>query len=67
MDIEIIQMARRTLEKDIMASVQEAMNVFHMKTGLSPDAINLHLVTMQTVGDRRPAYSVIEVNANVPW
>jgi hypothetical protein len=66
MDIEQVRQARREMEDTIQAAVLEAIRVFHEKTDMCPQSIDVPLVNVTTMGERGLRFAVGEVRADVP-
>lgn len=66
MDIEQVRAARREMEDTIQAAVLEAIRVFHEKTDLCPQSIDIQLVDVTTMGERERRFAVGQVCADVP-
>ena len=66
MEIEKVRVARREMEDAIQAAVNTAMNVFHAKTGMHPERIDISLIDITTFGDRDRRFAAGEVRADVP-
>lgn len=66
MDIEQVRAARREMEDTIQAAALEAIRVFHEKTDMCPQSIDIRLVDVTTMGERERRFAVGEVRADVP-
>jgi len=66
MDIDQIRIARREMEDAIRLAVTTALKKFRIKTGLSPQGINIQMVDVTSFGDRERCYVVGEVCVDIP-
>jgi len=66
MDIEQVRAARREMEDTIQAAVLEAIRIFHEKTDMCPQSIDIQLVDVTTMGERERRFVVGQVCADVP-
>jgi hypothetical protein len=57
--------AKRSLERDLAALIQEEINKFETITGQSPYRLSVNMVSLISLGDSKPKYLVASVDADV--
>lgn len=58
MDIDELREARRSLEREITGYVSACVESFRAHTGVSPSAIDIHMIDCTQAGDVEPRRAV---------
>lgn len=65
MDIDALRLERQELEINLQKSIGALIGGFTAITGISPYAVNVHLIDITRIGEKEPSYVVGKITVDI--